>query len=113
MMKVFLNAASRLSELKALEASTMSAASEPSSSKKDFMARMASSVADSWPAQSCWQPTAFNMFSGVTWRTALEMRRVRVSPTPTGLTPGCLYPGQQGNRLSVWQLNYKGLLRLL
>ena len=44
-MWVFLNATSRLRELKALEVSTISAASATSSSKMDLMARIADSVA--------------------------------------------------------------------
>ena len=46
-MWVFLNATSRLRELKALEVSTISAASDTSSSIMDLMARIADSVAAS------------------------------------------------------------------
>ena len=65
-MWVFLNAALRLSELKALAVLSMSATSVPSSSRIDLMAKITASMADSRPAQSCWQPTALDVTSHVT-----------------------------------------------
>ena len=50
----------------------------------------AASVPDSWPPQSCWEPTASWMSPLVILSTALAMIRLATSPIPMGRTPGFL-----------------------
>ena len=85
-MRIFLRAASLLSELNAFDASTISIASAPSSSKRFLIAWIPASHAASCAAHSCMLLTVFRISSRVTLRMALEMRRLRVSPTPGRLS---------------------------
>ena len=87
---MFLRAVSLLSQLNTFKVSTISIASAPSSSNRFLIAWIPASHAASCPAYSCLLPTAFRISSCVTLRMALEIRRLSVSPTPIGLTPGHL-----------------------
>jgi len=81
-------AALRLSELKALFASTKSTASVSGAWKMLRMACTAASQPPSWPAQSWSGPAASSTSPPMIFKMVLAMILLGTSPTPIGLTPG-------------------------
>ena len=77
-------------ELKALEASTSKAASVELLSNKCLVVCTPASIPETWPAQSCSDPTASSTSCLVIDRMVLAMMRLTVSPMPIGRTPGFL-----------------------
>ena len=84
------SAASRLSELNALEASTRMTASVSGDSEIWRIAWTADSQPARCPAHTCKAPVASWTSSRVTTEMALPMILLIVSPMPMGLTPGHL-----------------------